>query len=447
MTRKQVLALIATIIGSGIVILDGFVVNLALPNLAHDLHASFGGLQWVIDAYLLSLSALILIGGSLGDIFGRKRIYLIGLVGFGVVSLLCGLAPNLQILLALRVLQGVFGALLVPGALAIINTNFNAELRGAAFGHWTAWSSIVTAIGPLVGGYIISVSSWRWIFFINLPLVVVCYLLAVPNIEESKSKTKRSIDYRGAILAAVSLAGITYGLIEGPPSSWGSRAVGALVSGLILGVVFVWFEARSRDPMVRLGLFKSRNFSGVNITTFAMYGGLSGFIFALLIYLQTNLGYSSLQAGSSLLPISIVMVLLAGRMGKIAAKTGSRLFMTFGPLLASLGIFWLAQLHPGDSYWLGVLPGVVLFSLGLAVTVAPLTIVVMSSVPQTESGIASGINNAVTRVAGLIVIAMLGLFGAEQVYRFSMLLCGSLLALAGVISFILIQNKQTEIAK
>jgi EmrB/QacA subfamily drug resistance transporter len=447
MTRKQVLALIATIIGSGVVILDGFVVNLALPNLAHDLHASFGGLQWVIDAYLLSLSSLILIGGSLGDIFGRKRVYLAGLVGFGVLSLLCGLAPNLQILLLLRVLQGVAGALMVPGALAIINTNFSAEQRGAAFGHWTAWSSIVTAVGPLLGGYIISISSWRWIFFINLPLVVVCYLLAVPNIEESKSNAKRTIDYVGAGLAVSALAGITYGLIEGPPSHWGGRAVGALVIGFVLGALFLVTESKSNDPMVRLELFKSRNFTGVNITTFAMYGGLSGFIFALLIFLQTDLGYSSLQAGSSTLPVSIIMVLLAGRMGKIAARTGSRAFMTVGPLLASLGIFWLVRLHPGDIYWLGVLPGVLLFAIGLAITVAPLTIVVMGSVPQTESGIASGINNAVTRVGGLIIIAMLGLLGAEQVYRFSMLLCGSLLAVAGIVSFVLIQNKETEIAK
>ncbi len=440
-------ALVATIIGSGVVILDGFVVNLALPNLARDLHASFADLQWVIDAYLLSLSALILIGGSLGDIFGRKRMYMFGLVGFGVTSLLCGLAPNLQILIALRIIQGVSGALLVPGALAIINTNFSAEQRGAAFGHWTAWSSIVTAIGPLIGGYIISIASWRWIFFINLPLVVICYILAATNIEESKSKEKRTIDYMGAGLAALALGGVTYGLIEGPPSHWGSRAVGALVAGLVLGATFLWVEAHKRDPMLRLALFKSRNFSGVNITTFAMYGGLAGFIFALLIYLQTNLNYTSLQAGISLLPISIVMMLLAGRMGKIAARTGSRLFMTFGPLIASAGIFWLSLLHSGDSYLLGVFPGVFLFSLGLAVTVAPLTIVVMSSVPQSESGLASGINNAVSRAAGLIIIAMLGLLGAEQVYTFSMILCGGLLALAGVLSFLLINNKETEIAR
>lgn len=444
MSRRQFLALIATILGSGIVILDGVVVNLALPNLATGLHASFSGLQWVVDGYLLSLSALILIGGSLGDIFGRKRVYLIGLAGFGLSSLLCGLAPNLQILIALRILQGVSGALLVPGALAIINTNFKPEQRGAAFGRWTAWSGIVTAIGPLLGGYIITITSWRWIFFINIPLVIVCFWIAAINIDESKSEQKRTIDYAGAVLAVAALGSITYGLIQGPVEHWSRGVIAILGAGVLFSAIFLWVESRSTDPMVKLSLFKSRNFSGANITTFAMYGGLGGFLFALVIYLQQGLGYTSLQAGMSLLPISIVMLLLAARMGNLAVRLGPKLFMTIGPIISGIGIWTLYGLHSGDSYLLRVFPGVLLFALGLAITVAPLTITVMGSVLQNESGIASGINNAVTRAAGLIIVALLGLYGAEHVYSFAIALSGSLLLLAGALSFVLIQNKKAS---
>ncbi|HSX53291.1 MAG TPA: MFS transporter [Patescibacteria group bacterium] len=440
MTRRQLFALMATIIGSGVVILDGFVVNLALPNIAHDLHASFAGLQWIVDGYLLSLSALILLGGSLGDIFGRKRTYLVGLVGFGVVSLLCGLSPNLSVLIFLRVLQGFFGALLVPGALAIINTNIPEKLRGVAFGRWTAWSGITTVLGPLLGGYLINVASWRWIFFINVPLIILCVALTLKNVDETKDNTPRKVDVPGAILAAASLAAITYGLIEGPDKHWSGGIVAILVTGFVLGALFLFIEARSKDPMLKLTLFKSRNFTGVNITTFAMYGGLAGFIFALVIYLQTTLGYSSIKAGISLVPISIALLLLSSRVGKLAHKYGPRLFMTFGPITSGFGIFLLHGLHPGDSYVTGVLPGITIFALGLAATVAPLTITVMSSVKQASSGIASGINNAVSRVAGLIVVAVLGIMGVGEVYRFAITLCAVLLATAGILSYILIRN-------
>jgi len=440
MTKRQLFALLATIIGSGIVIVDGTVVNLALPSIAHNLHANFADLQWIIDGYLLSLSALILLGGSLGDIFGRKRIYLLGLAGFGISSLLCGLAPNLRALIVLRVVQGTFGALLVPGALSIINTNFPKAIRGLAFGRWTAWSGILTVLGPLLGGYLIEVASWRWIFFINVPLVVICYIFAFKNVDESRDRAGRHIDYTGALLAALALAGVTYGLIEGPATHWSVKTLLTLVGAGLIGGIFLYVERRERDPMLRLELFRNRNFSGVNATTFAMYGGLSGFIFAILIYLQQGLHYSSLKAGFSLLPISLIMLFLASRMGALSAKYGSRLFMTFGPLISAIGIFYLVRLHPGDSYIFGVFPGVFIFALGLATTVAPLTVTVMSSVPEASSGLASGINNAVTRVAGLIVIAVLGIFGAGQAYRFTILLCGTLLALAGILSYLVIRN-------
>ncbi len=440
MSRRQFLTLVATILGSGIVILDGVVVNLALPSISKDLHASFADLQWIIDAYLLSLSALILIGGSLGDIFGRKKVYLFGLVGFGISSLLCGLSPSVEALIGLRVLQGVFGALLVPGALAIINTNFGEEKRAAAFGHWTAWISIITAIGPLIGGYILDIGSWRWVFFINIPLIVACYLLAQRNIKETKDERTRSVDLVGASLAALALACITYGLIEGPVKHWNTATILTIIAGFATGIIFIITEKRSKDPMLELKLFKNRNFSGVNITTFAMYGGLSGFIFSLLIYLQSHLGYSTIKAGLSLLPISIIMLLLAGRMGKLAVRHGSRLFMTIGPIVSGLGLLTLLSLNPGDSYIYSVFPGILLFSLGLATTVAPLTVTVMASVPSNESGIASGINNAVSRVAGLIVIALLGVLGAEQAFRFSIALSGGMLIAAGLISWALIRN-------
>jgi EmrB/QacA subfamily drug resistance transporter len=433
--------LLATILGSAVVFLDSTVVNLALPKIADDLHADFSELQWITDGYLLSLSALILLGGSLGDIFGRKKVYLFGLVGFGVTSLLCAISPNATMLIVTRVIQGIFGALLVPGALSIINTNFGRELRGQAIGRWTAWTSIFFIIGPLIGGLILGVASWRWIFLINIPLIAACLLLALPSIEESKDIKPRRIDYAGALLAALALAGSTYGLIEGPAHHWAGKAIGALVAGLVLSVVFVWYESKAKDPMVSLSLFKSRNFSGSNLMTFAMYGALAGFTFALVIYLQTGLQYSSLEAGLSLLPVSIIMFFFAGRVGKLSSVYGPRRFMTAGPIIAGLGIGCLYFLQPGDSYLLSVLPGALLFSAGLVLTVAPLTTTVMTSVDETSSGIASGINNAVSRAAGLIVIAGLGLLGANQFYHFSMALCSVLAIVAGLISYAMIEKK------
>lgn len=440
MTRKQFLVLLATIIGSGIVILDGSVVNLALPALGRELHATFSDLQWTADAYLLTLSSLILLGGSLGDIFGRKRMYLTGLIGFGAASLLCGLAPNPEVLIGFRILQGVFGALLVPGGLAIINTNIPAKQRSKAIGQWAAWSALAAAVGPLLGGYLVDALSWRWIFFINVPLVVVCAAMAMYSIDESRSSRPRRLDLLGAALVVAALAGITYGLIEGPAGHWPVAAILALGGGLVGLCLFVWTESRRRDPMVPLGLFASRNFTGANVMTFAMYGALGGFFFALVIYLQTTMEYSSLQAGMSTLPVVALLLVLSGRMGGLTDRLGPRLFMTIGPLVAALGMALLYGLKAGDSYLAHVFPGVFLFGLGLATLVAPLTVTVMRSVDQEDSGIASGINNAVSRVAGLLVIAVLGLFGAAHAYTFGIALCAVLAVIAGVASWALVRN-------
>jgi len=440
MTRKQLFTLIATIVASGVVILDGSVVNLALPHIAADLHTSFAGLQWIVDGYLLTLSALILLGGSLGDILGRKKVYLFGLAGFGIASLLCGLSVNTSMLISLRMVQGVFGALLVPGGLAIINTNFASQQRSAAIGRWTAWSAMAAAIGPLAGGYIIAASSWRWIFIINVPLILICVYLGSVGIKETKDANPRHIDFWGALLAASALGGLTYGLIEGPANHWHAASLAPLIVGFICMGLFLWAEGRVRDPMVKLSLFASRNFTAANIATFAMYGALSGFFFALIIYLQETVGFSSIKAGLTTLPVSILLLLLSGRVGKLVGKYGPKPFMTAGPLVAAAGMLSLLGLHRGSSLLIGVMPGMILFGLGLALNVAPLTNTVMSSVQEAESGIASGVNNAVSRVSGLIVIALLGLFGATKSYRYTLLLCAAMAAAAGVLAFLLVDN-------
>ncbi len=439
MTRKQHFALWAIIIGSGVVFLDGSVVNLALPKMAEELDSGFSGLQWIMDGYLLSLSALILLGGSLGDIFGRKRMYIIGIIGFALSSLLCGIAPNLELLVFSRILQGVFGALMIPEALAIINASLTAKERAKAIGLWTAATSAIVAIGPLLGGYLIDIGSWRWIFFINLPLLAACLLLGMKNIKESKDAEVRHIDYVGALLAMLSLGGLTYGLIEGPVQQWSMPIVLILIASVIIGAFFLWYEKRKPDPMLNLHLFRSSNFTGANIATLAMYGGLGGFFFILLIHLQTVVGLSSLMAGLSTIPVSI-MLLFSSRVGVLATKFGPRIFMTVGPIIAGFGFLMLLPLGPSANYWLHILPGVTVFGAGMAMTVSPLTMTVLAAVHKHDSGIASAVNNAVSRVSGLLVIAILGVFSSSNIYVSATILCASLAIGAGILSWFLIKN-------
>lgn len=438
--RGRRLLLLATIIGSGVVFLDGTIVTLALPAISHNLHTDFSGLQWIVDGYGLSLASLILIGGSLGDLFGRKRVYLVGLAGFGISSLLCGLSPNTGFLIGFRILQGVFGALLVPGSLAIINTSFPRKDRGAAIGQWSAFSGAFTALGPLAGGYLLDIVSWRWIFFINLPLIIICYILAAISIKDTKDKRVRRLDRYGAALAAVSLGGITYGLIEGPVNHWKVSAMTPLLGGIILFLAFLIYESRIKDPMIRLKLFQSRNFTGSNLMTFAQYGALSGFMFSFVIYLQTKMRYSSFKAGISLIPVTVMLILFSRWAGKLSQRVGPKWFMTVGPLLCAGGMFALTSLAPGDNYFIHLFPWVMLFAAGMVLVVAPLTTTVMTSVSDNNSGIASAVNNAISRVAGLIVIALLGLSGSGNTYRFGLFLSTGLALAASIISFLIIRN-------
>jgi EmrB/QacA subfamily drug resistance transporter len=343
-----------------------------------------------------------------------------------------------------RILQGIFGALLVPGGLAIINTNFPKEERGRAIGRWSAWLSVVVPLGPLVGGYIIKAASWRWIFLINLPLGLICGYLAIRNFEEGRSPGRRSIDAGGSLLAAALLAGITYGLIEGPANQWQALTLFPLIIGLILIPIFIWYELKRKDPMVRLSLFKSRNFTGANVMTFAMYGALGGFTFILPIYLQTKMHYTAFVAGLSLLPVSLLLLTLSGRMGALCAKYGPRFFITVGPLVTAVAMLMLIDYKPGDHYISFLLPRTFLFGVGMALLVAPLTATVMSAVDDASSGIASGINNALSRVGGLLVIALLGLTGTGNTYRFGMVFCAVLAVLAGLASYLIIQNRPVK---
>lgn len=397
----------ATVLGSGVAFLDGTVVNIALPSIGADLGAGFTGLQWILDGYLVTLSALLLLGGSMGDIYGRRRMFVAGLVGFSVASAVCGLAPNTGALIAARTVQGGAAALLVPGSLALISASFHPDDRGRAVGAWSGLAGVSGAVGPFIGGWLVDAASWRWVFLINLPLASLAVLVTLRHVPESAdADAVHHLDTPGALTASLGLAGVAYALIEGAQDFGPAEAVAAVLGVVMVGS-FVAVERRSPHPMLPLSIFGSTQFTGANLTTLAVYTGLGGATFLVVLQLQIGLGYSALEAGSALLPITVLMISLSARAGQLSQRTGPRIPMTIGPLVIAVGLLLLSRVGPGSTYAWDVLPALVVFGLGLAATVAPLTAAVLAAVDDHHVGVGSGVNNAAARVAGLLSVALL----------------------------------------
>ncbi|HEX4687531.1 MAG TPA: MFS transporter [Nocardioides sp.] len=438
----------AAVLGSGMAMLDGTVVNVALRTIGKDLNASLAQLQWVTNGYLLMLASLVLLGGALGDRLGRRRVFVIGVVWFAVASVLCGMAADPTMLIAARLLQGVGGALLTPGSLAIIEAVFRPDDRGRAIGAWSGLGSIAAAIGPFVGGLLIEYADWRWIFLVNAPIAALTVMAALRWVPETRAEKQGPFDVVGAILAAMSLGGLTYWLIE----FHSSHALLALGIGVVAGASFLVVEHRSRHPMMPLDMFASRDFSAANAMTLLVYAALGAIMFFLVLDLQTVVGYSPLEAGLAMLPLTVIMLLLAPRGGALGARIGPRIPMTVGPLVMALGVAGLARVDAGTSYWTGVLPSVCVFGLGLALMVAPLTATVLAAAPGDRTGIASGVNNAVARAGSLFAVAALPVavgLGGEQyadpvafgaAYQKAMIASAALLVLGGVIAWLTISH-------
>ncbi|MFF3852139.1 MFS transporter [Micromonospora sp. NPDC002575] len=442
--------LLAAILASGMVFLDSTVVNVALPRLGADLGATVAGLQWTLNGYLLMLAAFVLLGGALGDRFGRRRVFLLGVVWFAVASALCGLAQGTGWLIAARFLQGAGGALLTPGSLSVLQASFHPDDRGRAIGTWSGLAGVSTALGPFVGGWLIDALSWRWIFFINLPLAVPVVLAALRWAPESRdvdaSRTgsgRRRFDVAGALLGALGLGGVTYALIDAPARGVTSLPVlASVLVGVLAAVAFVLLERRRGDAaMLPTGLFTSRLFSVLNVFTVVVYAALGGFTFFLAVYLQNVVGWSAMLTGLATVPMTVLLLVGSSRAGALSARIGPRLPLTIGPVVAALGLLLLRGVRPGASYWTDVLPGVALFGLGLTLVVAPLTASVLAAVADRFAGVASGFNNAASRAGGLLAVAALpllvGLSGTgyehaaalTDAFRGAMLWCaGGLLA-------------------
>jgi EmrB/QacA subfamily drug resistance transporter len=453
-TRAGRWILAATVLGSGVAFLDGTVVNVALPTIARDLHSGLSDLQWISDAYLLTLGSLIVLGGSLGDRFGRRRVFVFGLASFTAASVICGLAPTTLVLIAARALQGIGGALLVPGSLAIISASFVPQDRARAVGLWSGMSGVVTAGAPFLGGWLVDSVSWRAIFFINVPLAAAAIAVAQWHVPETRDEgASHHIDVAGALTISAGLAGVVYALIDGPANGWTPVTVVAGVAGAALLVAFPVLESRARNPMVPLGLFASRQFSGANLTTLLVYAALSATIFLLVLHLQQDLRYTALQAGIAFLPASVLLILGSSRAGALAQRIGAQLPMTLGPIVAALGLVLLAGLRPGSSYVTAVLPGVLVFGAGLTLTVAPLTAAVMAAVDAHHFGVGSAINNATSRIGGLVAVAVVpalaGLTAASSHlagvslndgFTAAMRICAVLLVAGGLIAALTIRR-------
>ena len=442
-TQRHVL--VVAILASFVAFLDGSIVNVALPAIVDELGGGIALQQWVVDAYLLTLGALILLAGSLSDALGRTRILFIGLIWFGITSLACAIAPTGELLIAARALQGAAGALLVPSSLAIIISTFDGPAQGRAIGTWTAWTGTATIIGPLLGGILVDASSWRFIFAINvLPILVTLVLLRrIPA--SVVPETRSRVDVVGAVLGAVGLGGPVFALIEQPRLGFAHPAVWlSLVVGVASFVAFLWWERRTPHPMLPLSVFRYRNFSMGNIATAFIYGALSLGFFILAIYLQQVAGFSATLAGFATLPPTLVMLLLSSRIGSLAGRIGPRLFMTVGPIVGGVGFLLLLTTSDPVQYWWQVFPGILVFGLGLAITVAPLTSAILGSPPPAQAGIASAVNNAVSRVAGLVAIACVGFIVGAQLdlagLHRALVVTAVLLIVGGIVSWFGIRN-------
>jgi EmrB/QacA subfamily drug resistance transporter len=446
--------LLATVLGSAMAAIDATVVGIALPAIGRNFGASLSTLQWVVTAYTLTLAGLLLLSGALGDRYGRKKVFLSGVAWFAVASLICGVAPDAPILIAARAVQGIGAALLTPGSLAILQASFREQDRSKAIGAWTGFAGIGTAIGPFLGGWLISAASWRLIFIINLPIAVAVLAVGLRHVPESHDPEETGrLDVSGGVLVTLGLIGLTYGLISGPSAGWTSpAALTMLLAGAALLIAFVFRERRAPMPLLPMSLFSSLQFSAANVVTFAVYAALSGNLFLLPIQLEQVSGYSPLEAGISLLPVTLIMLLLSARSGALAARIGPRLQMTVGPVVIGAGLFLFGRVGASGNYLTEVLPAVLVFGLGLAINVAPLTSTVLAAAPAERAGIASAVNNDVARAAGLLAVAILpaaaGLTGASYLHatqfsagfhRASYISAG-LCVLAGVLAAATIRN-------
>ncbi len=450
--------LAVAVLGSGMAFLDGTVVNVALPDIGRDFNASTSSLQWILNGYLLTLAALILLGGSLGDRYGRHRIFVLGTGLFTAASLLCAIAPTAELLIGARLLQGIGGALLTPGSLAMIEASFRPADRARAIGAWSGLGGVATAIGPLLGGYLIGAVSWRAIFLINIPLGIIVMALATRHVPETRDPNASGhLDFIGASLAGLGLAGTTYALIEAPGKGASPLILLAGIGGVVALVAFLLSERRSANPMMPLGMFASRQFSAANLVTFVVYAALGGVFFLLVAFLQISLGYSPIEAGAASLPITVLMLLLSARSGALAQRIGARIPLTIGPLVIAVGLLMMTRIDPGDSYVSSVLPAVIVFGLGLTLVVAPVTATVLAAADAQHAGIASGINNAVSRVAGLLAVAVLpliaGLTGDNfydpikmtDGFHVAMISCAALAAGGGILAWLTISSEVLEV--
>ncbi|MFG2739037.1 MULTISPECIES: MFS transporter [Streptomyces] len=438
--------LLTTVLGSSMAMLDSTVVNVALPRIGEDLDADLAALQWTVNAYMLTLAGLILLGGSLGDRYGRRRVFVIGVVWFALASLLCGIAPNVGVLIAARALQGIGGALLTPGSLALIQASFHPDDRARAVGLWSGFGGIGAAVGPFLGGWLVDGPGWRWVFLLNVPLALLCAPIAVRHVPESGDGTKHGrFDVLGAFLGAAALALVTYALIEAQQVSvtvWITA-----IAGVAAGVAFVYVERHRADPMMPLDIFRSRQFTAVNLVTLCVYAAFSGFFFLAALQLQVVSGYSALGAGTALLPTTALMLLFSARSGALADRIGPRIPLTVGPLLCAAGILLMLRVGENATYVTDVLPALLVLGLGMVTLVAPLTATVLASVDTARAGLASGVNNAAARAAGLVAVAALPLLAGmgEDAYRSAdafdaafdraMPICAGVLVLGALIAF------------